>query len=223
MCWVSKSMSRCLPLPYEQRNETQEVDALRGKLEIAEEVCKRMISGYQHQFEGSVPSLKAEDLLAQYSPNDVLLVDCRTKLEQAVSMIQGAVPLDELDVKNLPKDKTIVTYCSVGYRSGLEAERLKDVLKVERLIFNLDGILAYTHALEKRPDAPPLIDPSTKEQTRKVHSFAKQWDCAADVYETTQFSAVATMLHMGQVAGLTIVRKTQHVIHKLSPLSCKES
>ena len=46
MCWVSKSMSRCLPLPYEQRNETQEVDALRGKLEIAAEVCKRMISGY---------------------------------------------------------------------------------------------------------------------------------------------------------------------------------
>mmetsp|Transcript_28583 Transcript_28583/g.47307 ORF Transcript_28583/g.47307 Transcript_28583/m.47307 type:complete len:230 (-) Transcript_28583:151-840(-) len=203
----------------EAQNKTRH--GLFHKPETSEEACTRMSASYQHQFEGSVPPLKSAEFLDSYKAEDVILVDCRTRSERAVSIIQGAVPLEGLDIEGLSKDddkknKMIVTYCSIGYRSGLEAEHLKDVLTKDRELFNLDGILAYTHALTKRPDAPPLIDPVTGEATKKVHSFSKQWDCAEDSYATTRFSIAEALLRMGQVAGHTAVRKTQHVAHKLT-------
>jgi rhodanese-related sulfurtransferase len=178
-----------------------------------------MSANFQHKFEGSVPSLKSHDLITQYHPEAVILIDCRTKAEQNVSMIRGAIPIhDSMNLLKLGNDnKPIVTYCTLGFRSGLEAERLRDVLGADRVIFNLDGILAYTHALEKRPDdAPPLVDPSTSKVTKEVHTFSHHWDCAAEGYASKQFSAVAITLRLGQVVARTVVRKIQHAGHHLS-------
>jgi rhodanese-related sulfurtransferase len=192
------------------------------KPETAEEACTRMSSSYQHQFQGSVPPLKSSEFLAKYAPADIILIDCRTRPERAISMIQGAIALEGLDIASLStdedkKNKTIMTYCSVGYRSGLEAEHLKDMLGKDRELYNLDGILAYTHALAAyEQDGPPLVNPDTQEATNKVHSFSKQWDVADDAYETTQFSTAESLYRMGQVASHTAVRKTQHVAHKLT-------
>merc|ERR1711957_795956 len=64
-----------------------------------------------------------------------------------------------------PITPTIVFYCTIGYRSGREAQRLVDELTspsslVDGIelgksldIKNLDGILSYSFV----PDAPPLI------------------------------------------------------------------
>ncbi len=186
-----------------------------GMLETSDEACTRMSANFQRKFERSVPSLKSHDLMTRYHPEAVILIDCRTQAEQNVSMIWGAIPLHATTIEKLGSDKPIVTYCTMGFRSGLEAERLRDVLGADREIFNLDGILAYTHALKQRPDAPPLMDPSTRKVTKEVHTFSRQWDCAADGYRSKQFSVVIFMLRMGHIVGHTVVRKVQHAGHQL--------
>ena len=62
-------------------------------------------------------------------PEDVLILDVRTPTEASLGMIEGAVniPVDELQarVKELPKDKEIITHC----RTGLRAEMAYSILR----------------------------------------------------------------------------------------------
>jgi rhodanese-related sulfurtransferase len=120
----------------------------------------------------------ADDVTNKNSSPSIILVDVRTRQEQAVSMIPGAIPLQDLPM--LPKKATyndeddynhplkmrtrmmIVLYCSVGYRSGQEARRLqREYPQWKRCIYNLDGILAYTFV----EGAPSLVTttPTTTE------------------------------------------------------------
>jgi rhodanese-related sulfurtransferase len=56
-------------------------------------------------------------------PPDKLILDVRTQAEAALGMIDGAVniPVDELQgrLKELPKDKEIVTHCRTGLRAEM--------------------------------------------------------------------------------------------------------
>lgn len=59
----------------------------------------------------------------------ILFLDAREPREFAVSRLKGAIPVgyDNFDIGNLPaleKDRRIVVYCSVGYRSEKIAEKL---------------------------------------------------------------------------------------------------
>lgn len=190
--------------------------------ETALEACQRMSTHYQEKFP-VIPALKSTEFLAKYNPENVILIDCRTRPERAVSMIQGAIPmeglnlLETLQTKN-DKKKTIITYCSVGYRSGLEAQHIQDTLHGDDvMVMNLDGILAYTHALQQHPSSgPPLIDPSTGQVTKEVHSFSHQWDCAAEDYTSKQFGTMEATMRMGQVASHAAVRKAQHAAHVMT-------
>jgi rhodanese-related sulfurtransferase len=91
--------------------------------------------------------------------NRVLLIDVRTAAERAVSVIPGSVPLQQVSHRGgsnsesaatmqllLRQDTTVVTYCTIGYRSGMEATRLLHRYPtLEGRIYNLDGIVAYTY------------------------------------------------------------------------------
>lgn len=78
---------------------------------------------------------------------DVVLLDVRTEEEFAVSHLPGAMRLDpdlEEDdlrrlapVASLARDATIVTYCSVGYRSAAAARQLARAGFGN--VFNLEG------------------------------------------------------------------------------------
>jgi len=71
-------------------------------------------------------------------------------------MIPNATTLDQLEA-NLNANRNdkhasssspsevhvVVTYCTIGYRSGLEAQRLRDQYNLN--VRNLDGIVSYTH------------------------------------------------------------------------------
>jgi rhodanese-related sulfurtransferase len=184
--------------------------------ETKEQACLRMSYDCQQKFQKSVPALSSQQFIEQYNVDDVTLVDCRTKPEQDVSMIRGAIRLQDLgDVKNIPRNKPIITYCSVGYRSGLEGQRWKDLLGHDWPIYNLDGILAYTHALQKstNPNVAPLVDPLTQQTVYRVHCFGEKWDCAAESYQTVKFSAVEVKLRTCQVVKTSAVRATQHLCH----------
>jgi rhodanese-related sulfurtransferase len=94
----------------------------------------------------------ADWLVDNNRPAPVLL-DVRTPAEWKVSHLPGARLVDpKADAKtaagDLPKDAPIVTYCAVGYRSGVMAQRLRAAgyAKVQ----NLEGSI-FQWANEHRP------------------------------------------------------------------------
>jgi rhodanese-related sulfurtransferase len=172
------------------------------------------------------------------APGPLLLIDVRSKSERMVSMIQGALAMDDLETTRWINKyvhgfdgvhrggmPTIVTYCTIGYRSGREAqwlfEDLTDTFGVEIgksvEIKNLDGILAYSF-LE---DAPPLLSPCRKGSsdslmTRRIHSYGKEWSDAADPsFEVVYFdSKTQKAKHLLQTGLASAVRLVQHQIHR---------
>jgi Rhodanese-related sulfurtransferase len=127
--------------------------------------CEEMYKKYHSKF-SSIETLTSADFLQDYycytsSCDDhlhgktnlaVTLVDVRTRAEQKVSMIPGAITLHEFEsqLKQHPNKwqddgQLVVTYCTIGYRSGLEAQRLRQVYNIGN-IRHLDGIVPYTHA-----------------------------------------------------------------------------
>eukprot|EP00979_Chaetoceros_neogracilis_P014685 scaffold4826_cov274-Chaetoceros_neogracile.AAC.14 len=105
-----------------------------------------------------------------------ILVDARSRAEQMVSMIPNAITLIQFEA-NLNSStsadagtsleypsasEVVVIYCTIGYRSGLEAQRLR-----------------HKYA---------LVDPNTQQPTTKVHVFGSMWDVASDGFQTVWFS-----------------------------------
>lgn len=129
---------------------------------------------YRSSFKG-LPEMTIEQLVS--SPRDeesVVLVDVRTEDERAVSVIPGSISQEEFEARPAELEgRKVVTYCTIGYRSGLYAETLR---RQGWDAYNLPGsILAWTHAggaLE-----------SEGEGTRRLHVFDSRWDLAAEGYE----------------------------------------
>lgn len=121
-----------------------------------------------------VPELTVDELRQLQSQEKVQLVDVRTPDEQVVSMIPGAITASEFEGN--PKayeGATVVTYCTIGGRSGQYAQRL-NAAGVKA--YNLKGaILAWTHA------GGELVD--TEGPTKRVHTHGRKFDLAADGYE----------------------------------------
>jgi sodium/bile acid cotransporter 7 len=133
-----------------------------------------MFSNYANDFPG-VPALTPEDAKQLLASGTAILVDVRTPAERSVSMIPGAIATDDYERRAAEFDgKRVITYCTIGYRSGLYARKLR-----ERGVdaANLAGsILAWAHA------GGEFVDPSGK-PTRKLHIYGAEWDLAPDNYE----------------------------------------
>jgi len=98
-------------------------------------------------------------------PNPPLLLDVRTEREFDVSHLRGAARVDpEADASAVTaaKEREIVTYCSVGYRSAKFAQRLRRAGFTH--VTNVEGSI-FKWANENRPlvrgDNEPvtLVDP----------------------------------------------------------------
>mmetsp|Transcript_2318 Transcript_2318/g.5068 ORF Transcript_2318/g.5068 Transcript_2318/m.5068 type:complete len:241 (-) Transcript_2318:663-1385(-) len=84
----------------------------------------------------STPTTSSIQPKWRFHGHNVLLVDVRTDSERDVSMISGAVSLGEFKTNILPSLESrvsdsdsalpdmIVTYCTIGFRSGMEARNL---------------------------------------------------------------------------------------------------
>ncbi|MEM9325778.1 MAG: rhodanese-like domain-containing protein [Bacteroidota bacterium] len=80
-------------------------------------------------YSGTVPLVNQEEL---QNPDGVLFLDTRSQEEFDVSHIEGAQFIDydtfqPDQVIDLPRDTTIVVYCSVGYRSERIGEKLQEM------------------------------------------------------------------------------------------------
>ncbi len=121
-----------------------------------------------------VPDITAEELLEMREREPVVIVDVRQPAEQEVSMIAGAVTARQFEASGAEhRDATVVTYCTLGHRSGLYAQQLQNRGWKVR---NLKGsILAWTHA------GGELVDGDGA--TRRVHVYGPRWSLAAGDYE----------------------------------------
>ena len=98
-----------------------------------------------------------------------VLLDVRTASEYEVSHLQKAQrvqPGSPASAVQIPKDQPIVTYCSVGYRSGAFAQTLEGAGYTH--VMNLEGSI-FKWANEGRPvyrDGKPV---------EKVHPYNEMW------------------------------------------------
>lgn len=83
-------------------------------------------------YRNTVPAIRPAQLATMLAkkPEAVLLLDTRTPAEYQVSHLRNAHFVDFTSFKkntfpDLPRNQTVVVYCSVGYRSERVGERLK--------------------------------------------------------------------------------------------------
>lgn len=141
------------------------------------EAIQKIYIGYQKKFP-KVADISADKAMKLAERKQIIFVDARRPDEQAVSMLPGAVARDMLlKDPTLIESKTAVAYCTVGYRSGVWAEKMgQRGIHIHNLA---GGILAWVHAGGKVYD--------THGETKKIHVFGKSWDLAPEGYDTVVF------------------------------------
>ncbi len=112
------------------------------------------------------------------SPNDVkkmpeaLILDARERKEYDVSHLPKAVFIgynnfEKKALDSIPKDKPIVVYCSIGYRSEKIGEKLQKLGFTK--VYNLYGsIFEWLNEGNQVVDNQGIV-------TKKVHTFNKDW------------------------------------------------
>lgn len=102
----------------------------------------------------------------------VTFVDVRSEAERAVSIIPGALTLDQLPAAAI--DQVVIVYCTIGVRSGAATE---DLIERGFQARNLrGGVLAWT------AEGGVMVDASG-EPTRRVHVYGKRWAQLPKGYE----------------------------------------
>lgn len=128
----------------------------------------RMLKG---MYMNTVPLMTPGEFAAKESA-DYLILDTREENEYKVSHIPEAVwagydNFQEELLTDMPKDKPILLYCSVGYRSERIGERLQEMGFTN--VHNLyGGIFEWSNKDNK------ILD-ENKTPTAKVHGFNREW------------------------------------------------
>lgn len=149
---------------------------------LAEKIERKLRVEYLKATKGiQGPTLKAEALLAILEDSNLVLLDIRQGYEQAVSMIPRSITTREFAErfrKGIPRDKRIVVYCTIGFRSGQYAMQLAGQgIRAENLE---GGVLAWSHIggpFEVRNGAGMAT------ATRRVHVYDKGWNYLHPDYE----------------------------------------
>jgi rhodanese-related sulfurtransferase len=173
----------------------------------------------------------------------LVLIDVRTDEERMVSMIPDAPSpgaaasgpggdLGNIGGGNGSGGVIVVTYCTVGYRSGREARRLRDLYpQYDGRIYNLDGILSYTYV----EGPPPLVTPppggtvpttngptdqgrrppaaGASSAARQVHTYGPAWGDLVNPeggYEAVWFEQPGLARHLLQTVAASATRGVQH-------------
>ena len=112
-----------------------------------------------------------QGLLGEMLSNNTLLLDVRAEEEFNVSHLKHAKLATTLEVallvlRDAPKDKRIVVYCSVGYRSSELAQKLTE--QGYRNVYNLEGSI-----FEWANQGLPVFNQG--KQVYKVHPYNWWW------------------------------------------------
>ncbi len=133
----------------------------------------------------SIPIISCSTLKKQLSKQQkIYLLDARAVREYQVSHLPNAIHIgydhfQKDKVNSIPKDATVVLYCSIGYRSEKIGKQLKSMGFQQ--VYNLyGGIFEWSNR------AYPL-EKQQGQTTQKVHAYNQDWGCWIDrgekVYE----------------------------------------
>jgi len=112
-----------------------------------------------------------QELLSETPDNNILLLDVRASEEFNVSHLKNAKLTTTLKdalliLRDVPKDKPIVAYCSVGYRSSELAQQLAE--QGYHNVYNLEGSI-----FEWANKGLPVFNQG--KQVNKVHPYNWWW------------------------------------------------
>lgn len=159
-------------LSYASALEAQDLADVRKK-----EIVYGMYAEYKKNFPG-VKDISPEDAMALLKENRIVFVDARSPGERQVSMLPDAVSKEVfLENPGRFKDRTIVTYCTISYRSGKFAEEMN---RQGVTIYNLQGgILAWVLEGGKVFDGGG--------ESKRIHVYGDQWNYLPRGYEAVKF------------------------------------
>lgn len=129
-----------------------------------------------------VEEVRVEDVLAR-GVDQFVFVDVRPPAERDVSMIPGAVTAEEfarqqgpaaIDAHAEEGNRTIVAYCTAGYRSGVFA---REQNRQGRPVANLrGGLLSWC-------DQQQPLTTAEGQPTHRVHVYSRMWNLVSEPYE----------------------------------------
>ncbi len=106
---------------------------------------------------------------------DTVVIDVRPEDELSVAAISGSVPVAKFEEqKDAYAGRPLVLYCTIGYRSGKYAQRLRAQGWDARNLAG--GLLAWSHA------GLPLEDAGGK-RAKRLHVYGRKWNLVPEEYE----------------------------------------
>jgi rhodanese-related sulfurtransferase len=136
--------------------------------EHRQEAIQEIYANYKKCFP-EVPEVTPAEAMKLRQEDQAVLVDVRPSAERQVSRLPGAIAAAEfLADPERYRGKTVIAYDTVGYRSGLFAQKLqKQGIHVANLA---GGLLGWAHAGGKLYD--------DHGETRRVHVYGSMWNYA---------------------------------------------
>ena len=213
-------------------SQEEEESSLSNSDTMNFEKSRQISNDYRKLFQ-DVPFITSNELVSliqqrhEKKNNFFLIVDVRSSSEQSISMIPGSIPLTEFQQQQLfllpttQKPMTVIFYCTVGYRSGMTARYYQDKYSSSIQVKNLDGIVAYTHAIsnyihtEENKSIYMLKNPNTHVNTNKVHCYGKTWNYVDSHFEPVFFNSFHFLWKTLGVGILTLWRSFQHLLSSI--------
>lgn len=150
---------------------------------IREEKARVQMLSYTKQFKAATISANEVQQLEQDGTR-AILVDVRTADERSVSMLRGAVTSTQFDAlvarNEIDKSMLIVPYCTIGYRSGVFADKI--AAEGFSNVRNSEGIVLWSYS-----DAAARIVNDKDQPVTRVHVYGDTWDLAHSSFTTVRF------------------------------------
>ena len=140
-------------------------------------IVYQMYADYKKEFP-EVKDISPREAMALLSKNNVVFVDTREQAERAVSKLpQSITQADFLKNPRQFKDKKVIGYCTISYRSGLFA---RELASRGVTLYNLQGgVLAWVLEGGKVYDE--------QGETKRIHVYSEKWNYAPNGYEAVMF------------------------------------
>lgn len=132
----------------------------------------QLYQNYQQSFP-KVVEIEVAKAISLLADNDVVFVDTRSKKEMKVSSIPGAITVKAFNKqKERYKQKRIIAFCTIGYRSGKFAQKMgRKGYRVENL---KNGLLGWVYG-----GGPLVVD---GKETKTLHVYGKKWNLVPEGY-----------------------------------------
>lgn len=123
-------------------------------------------------YKNTVPLIQVQEVKEKVDNQNVVILDTRSAKEYSVSHLPNAkfVDYDRFEisqVENIPKDKEVIVYCSVGYRSEKIGEKLQ-----KAGFKNVSNI--YGGIFQWKNEDLDVVN-QEGEVTDSVHTYNKRW------------------------------------------------